>query len=576
MLFRVFFGLLLLPLIAGCQNSVLKKGDLAGGEIVPETQTLPFAEPGSAPLELDSDIVYSYLVGEIGAHRGELELSYNHYLHAAVLAKDAYAAERATRIAMHLRDGANALRAVRRWVDLAPNAAAARQTAALLLLREGQSDRALEQLRALVRIADSRDQDGYLQAARIFVRETDKAAALLLMRRLADDQPANASGHYALALLQVAAEDLAGAESSLRTALELKPDWPQPVVLLARVLSSQQRQAEALDLLKDAIRRQPNEAMLRTSYARMLVDLKRYEEALAEFKSLHQQVPDNDDVLYALAMLAVQTEQWDEARQAWQKLRGNRDRATEATYFLAQIEEVSGNKQLAMGLYASVKDGKLRTDAARRLAQLKVEAGQLNDAREVLQRARVLDPDSSVEIYLTEAQLLQSEGMSDLALHTYEVALTAHPENVDLLYNRGLYAAELDRIDWLERDLKRVLEIEPDNADALNALGYTLADLTDRHEEAFAYVSRAYKLKPDSAAILDSMGWVYYRLGDYDKALDYLRQALTTMNDSEIAAHLGEVLWVAGERDQAQRVWQDALRDDPDSEQIKSVMDRLK
>lgn len=571
----ILAGLILLPLLPGCQTRALKD-TVDGGAFVPAPAALPFEEPGNAPLELDSDIVFSYLVGEIGAHRGELEISYNHYLHAAVLAKDAYAAERATRIAIHLRDNAKALRAVRRWVELAPNSIGARQSAALLLLRDGQADEALGQLRALVEIAEAQGQDGYLQAARVFVREADKAPGLLLMRRLVDEQPENASAHYALALLQVAGSDLAAAEASLRTCLELKPDWAQPVVLLVRTLAGQKRLDEARELLRAAIERQPREALLRSSYARMLVDQQRYDEALSEFKTLHEQAPDNVEVLYALGMLAVQTEQWDEARKAWQVLRGNRDRGTEATYFLAQVEELTGHKTLAMGLYAAVNEGKLRTDAALRLAQLKVETGQMNEAREVLQRARVLDPDRSVEIYLTEAHLLQKEEQRESALRTYEVALAAHPENVDLLYNRALYAAEFGRLDWLERDLMRVLELEPDHADALNALGYTLADQTNRYQEAFAYISRAYKLKPDSAAILDSMGWVHYRLGDYDKALEFLRRALATMKDSEIAAHLGEVLWVSGEHEQAREVWNEALSEDPESDDIRAVMERLK
>lgn len=570
-------GLMALSFLTGCQSPVVKEEAAASGQFVPESEApaLPFEEPGSAPRELDGDIVFSYLVGEIGAHRGELDLAFNHYLHAAVLAKDAYAAERATRIAMHIRDRAKALRAVRRWVELAPNAITARQTAALLLLRDGQPDPAFEQLQALIKIAGARGQDGYLQAARIFVRESDKAPSLLLMRRLVEQQPDNAKAYYALALLQVAAEDLAGAEKSLRTSHEFDSQWPQPVVLLSRTLAAQQRQEEALVVLERAVRRQPDEAVLRTSYARMLVDLKRYEEALNQFQRLHEQAPDDNEVLYALGMLAIQNERWDEAREAWQHLRGDRQRSTEATYFLAQVEELSGNKILAMGLYAAVDEGKLRTDAALRLAQLKVDAGQLADARDILQQARVLDPDRAVEIYLTEAQLLQEQQERELALDTYRVALSAHPGDLDLLYNRALYAAELDRIDWLERDLKQVLSLDPDHADALNALGYTLADQTDRYEEAFVYVSRAYKLKPDSAAILDSMGWVYYRLGEHDKALEYLRQALAKMKDSEIAAHLGEVLWVTGEREQAQKVWQDALSADPESDEVRSVMERL-
>ena len=150
-----------------------------------------------------------------------------------------------------------------------------------------------------------------------------------------------------------------------------------------------------------------------------------------------------------------------------------------------------------------------------------------------------------------------------------------YPDNLDLLYNRALYVVELGDFPWMERDLRRLLEKDPDHADALNALGYTLADRNERLDEAFAYIARALKLRPDSAAILDSMGWVLYRQGDLSGATSYLRRALALSQDDEIAAHLGEVLWVSGQRADAQAVWRDGLEHTPDSDKIRSVIKRL-
>ena len=570
-------GLVLLLAAQGCQM-IKQKGDAAaGGERAEASQplVLPFPEPEPVKRELDEDLVYSYLVGEIGADRGELRLSQTHYEHAAILARDAYAAERATRIALHLKDYQAGLSAARRWVELAPNDIAARQLAAVLLLRNQQPEQAGEQLDALVKIADARGSDGFLQAASALSVETDRAAAEQLMQGLHERHSDDVRSLYAVAVLETAHRRFAEAEARLREVIERKPDWEQPRVLLSRVLVAQSRRDQALALLDDSVRRYPDSVLLRTSYSRLLVDDADYERALEQFRSLYRLTPEDDEIAFGYAMLATQQEKWDEARPLWQKLRGRPDRRDEASYYLAQIEERSGNDDLAIGLFRSVGGGELKVDAIMRMAQIMGRSGRLAEARDELQQARIANPGRAADLYIAETQLVQAHGERADALALYEAAISAYPDNHDLRYNRALFVVEFGEFEWMERDLKLVLDEDPDHADALNALGYTLADRGERLDEAFAYVAQALKLRPDSPAILDSMGWVLYRQGDLGQAASYLRRALDLVQDDEIAAHLGEVLWVSGKRADAQAVWREALIRTPDSDKIRAAMERL-
>ncbi len=570
-------GLGLLLLLQGCQT-LKQQGKVASIESTDGARApvvLPFPEPERVKRELDEDLIYSYLVGEIGAHRGELRLAQTHYQHAAILARDAYAAERATRIALHLKDYQAGLAAARRWVELDPNNIAARQLTAVLFLRDGQSEQAGEQLDALVKIADARGSDGFLQAAGALSLESDRAGAEQLMQGLAERHPGDVRALYALAVLETAHRQFAGAETRLREVIERKPEWEQPRVLLSRVLVAQSERDKALAFLADSVHDNPDSVLLRTSYSRLLVDAGSYPEALEQFRNLYRLKPEDDEIAFGYAMLATQQERWDEARPLWQELRGRPDRQDEASYYLAQVEEQDGNDELAIGLFRSVGGAELKVDAVMRSAQILARTGRLAEARDALQQARIANPGRATDLYIAETQLVQKYADADDALALYATAISAYPDNPDLLYNRALFVVELGDFAWMERDLLKLLDKDPDHADALNALGYTLADRNERLDEAFAYVARALKLRPDSAAILDSMGWVLYRQGDLAQATSYLRRALQLNQDDEIAAHLGEVLWVSGKYADARAVWREGLEHAPDSDKIRSAIERL-
>lgn len=275
-------------------------------------------------------------------------------------------------------------------------------------------------------------------------------------------------------------------------------------------------------------------------------------------------------------MLATQQEEWDEARGLWQELRSSGDRRNEASYYLAQIEEQAGNQELAIGLYRTVSGSELKVDAMMRMAQIYGRSGRLPEGREVLQQARIANPERAADLYIAETQIVQKHGQAADALALYDVSITAFPDNHDLRYNRALFLVETGDFEAMERELLSIIDEDPDHVDSLNALGYTMADRNVRLDEAYVYIARALKLRPDNAAILDSMGWVLFRQGELAQAADYLSRALSlSEQDDEIAAHLGEVLWAKGLRADAREVWRDALAHNPDSDKIRAVIQRL-
>ncbi len=561
---RVSLLLPALAVLAGCAGlGEVRSPEQAAKVEVP--RELPFPEPKLPASTLDEVLLYDYLVGEIGARLGDFGEALTAYLEAAKRAHDPYAAERATRIAWHVERMDLALQAAALWAELAPNSLAARQYYGLALMRQGQLDEALEQFRAMQAIAEALDKDGLLLIAAALAREPDKDTALDLMRRLVADRKDDPKASYALGVLLAAQQRWGEAEQVLRGAVEQAPDRARPYSLLAQVLTNSGRNEDAVAVLRQGIARFPDDRLLRTSLARQLVATQQYDEALAQFRQLHRLAPDDSGVTYGYAMLATQQKRWDEARPLWQKLRSDPRFSNEASYFLGQVEEFSGHLTTAIGLYRSVHRGELVADAAIRAASLLARNGSgLAEARALLRQARDRQPKRAVDLYLAEAQILQEAGAGkDDVLAVYEQALGEHPDDEDLLYARGLYYAEIGDYVAMEKDFRRLLALDPRNADALNALGYMLAQQGKRLSEARDYVGQALELKPDSPAVLDSMGWVLYRQGKATEALEYLRRAYALDEDAEISGHLAEALWSLGRRDEARRVLGKALEKAP-------------
>jgi tetratricopeptide (TPR) repeat protein len=308
----------------------------------------------------------------------------------------------------------------------------------------------------------------------------------------------------------------------------------------------------------------------------MLLDAGNLEGSREEFRAVVKLSPGNTDAIYSLALLELETGQLESGEQHLKQLLDVEDKRQSVYYYLGYAAQERGNDKEALEWYGKVEEGsEYWTQARLRMAKLLAGQGRLDEVRTEMRALRRNNPENAVEYYLLEGQVLSDLAMNQEAFALYDEALKSNPGDQDLLYAQALVAEQLGRIDVAEQYMRQILEQDPDNVRTLNALGYTLADRTRRYDEARQYIEKAYAQKPDDPAIIDSMGWLQYRLGNLEEARRYLQQAYDMTGDSEIGAHLGEVLWMQGDHAGARRVWQESLKNAPDNPVIKEVINRF-
>lgn len=558
---------------------------LAGCSAMPQheqqLETPLAAEPEetvSGPLpehELSPELLYQLLLAEFAGQRGALRLSADVYLKTAQETRDPRLAQRATRIAIYARDADIALEAALLWVELSPDDLDAHQSAAALLIRSNRIDEAIPRLERVLELAPNDSSHGYMLVANLLAREQDQSRALAVLEQLIGEHRDEPDALYALAHLASQLDQNERAEQILNTLLAQHPNLTQALLLQARVLHSLDKGEAALQSLGRALEQSPDNDQLRLTYARMLVDARHLKQARQEFRTLNRRQPDNSDVLYALGLLALEAGDTKDAERYFSQLVQHGEREEEARFALGQIAEARKQPMKAITWYQSVPEGERYMEAQLQAARLIAREQGFDEARRYLQDLPLSTSEENILRVLAEGELLSGEERYEEAMELYDEALVLFIDNTQLLYARALTAEKINRLDILEQDLKRILAREPDNAQALNALGYTLTDRTERHREALDYIERAYRQHPEDPAILDSMGWVHYHLGRLDEAEKYLRQATETLQDGEIAAHLGEVLWANGRRDEAKKVWNEALKHTPDHKVLQQTIERF-
>ncbi len=523
---------------------------------------------------LTDDLMYDILLAEISAQRGVLDVSVERYLEAAVAAQDPRIAERAVQIASYARQYDVALLAARRWVELDADNQEARKALTALALHAGDLDEVVEQMDYLLSTADD-PQEGFRSATTVLARHADKQAALQATQRLVGRYAGNPHAWMALCRIAVLAEQLDVALDAVNHALQLEPGLPLAIILKAQVLVRQGNNAEATRVLHDAVQEAPDNVDLLFAYGRMLLDAEDLEGARQQYARVVKLDPEYPGGLYSLALLELETEQYKAGEQHLKELLKQNPHDQNAYYYLGYAVHEQGRYDKALEWYLKVNTGDYWSQALMRAVQIMVDNGDIGRMREHMREVRQKNSERAIEYYLIEGQGLTDAGLHQESYDLYATALEYSPQHDDLLYAYALAAERIDRLDIAEASLRQILMHDPENVRTLNALGYTLADRTDRHEEALAYISKAYMHKPDDPAIIDSMGWVHFRLGDLEKALFYLRQAWEKLQDGEIGAHLGEVLWVSGERDEARRIWDESRKIMPDNPVLLEVLNRL-
>ncbi|MEI6414442.1 MAG: tetratricopeptide repeat protein, partial [Pseudomonadota bacterium] len=464
--------------------------------------------------------------------------------------------------------------AVEWWIQRDPQSPLARQLAVVIYIRAGDMDRASQHLRHLVTLSGQHQGQGYIEAAKAVARSGEVESAITLMSRLVEQSPNKAEAHFALAIVALAGKRFDLAQQSANRALLLKPRWPEVEIFMSRLLTAQGDREAALQRLEQAVARQPKEMSLGLALARELVEDKHYGRAYSLFGKLLAQRPKDEDLLLSLAALAYEIGKKREAQGYLERLAKGREHRDEALFLLGQMAEEAGDPRAAMGWYRQVAGGRL-VESRVALAKLKADEGATLEAQEILQQLRGDHPTGADRYFLIEGDLLRKTKLYERAARVYDQALAAFPDDLDLRYARAMNAVSMNRLDLLEQDLKAILAKNPNHVDALNALGYVLADQTNRLPEALGYLTKAYALKPDSPAIHDSLGWLYFRLGRQTEALTLLEQAYAKLKDPEVGAHLGEVLWITGQVQRARIIWDELLAKEPDNDYLRATIQRL-
>ncbi|MBC7183888.1 MAG: tetratricopeptide repeat protein, partial [Marinobacter sp.] len=394
-------------------------------------------------------------------------------------------------------------------------------------------------------------------------------------REMSDRHPDTPEIDYSIALLlKVTGQPAQGLER-LELLLEDHPNFQPGIVLKGDLLYQTDQQGAALDYLLENTRRFPGNRQMGTLYGRMLINQGELQAAQDEFNRLVQRFPDAPGLKLSHALVALENGQTDLAKEELTQLVEQDHHASEANYYLGRIADQAGNIEQAIGYYQSVEEGSYYFPALARASSMLAENGQLEDAVDRIRRLRDANPRQAENFWLLEVNLLLDQGHQQEALSTATEALEEHPDNIEIRYARAMLYDTLDQPAKAEADLKQILEQDPENAVALNALGYILTTRTDRLREARGYIERALAQDPENPAILDSMGWVLFLEGRLEPALEYLSRAWAAYPDPEVAAHYGEALWMSGAEDQARIIWQKGLEQDPDHEVLNETIDRL-
>lgn len=535
----------------------------------------PKKDDVSLPLQdLTEPVLMGLLMAEIAAQRDSSGYAAQTYVDLAKRTRDPRIARRATEIANYARLPNLALESARIWYDAEPGSTLALQTVSGLLIGARRVEEAEPYLVKLFASNDLAAANGFLQINRFLSPNPDKPGNLAIVRKLASGYPSLPQAHFAVAQAAAAVDDDALALDEARRAGQLKPDWDLPAIFEAQLLQAK-APAEAQARLGAYLQKYPGSREAGLNYARLLVLDKKSPEARAQFQSLLTAFPDSPEVLYSVGLLSVQLKDYDAGGTYLSRLLQTRFRDKDGVRFtLGQLAEEKKDFPGALKWYSQIESGQQFIPSRLRYAQILSKQGKLSEARDFLRKVNA--GEQQTQMLIAEAQLLREANQNAEAFKILNQALESQPDQPDLLYDHALTAEKLERYDILEADLTKLIGIRPDNAHAYNALGYSFAERNVRLEEARKLIEKAMILAPEDLFIVDSLGWTFYRMGDYPRAIENLRRAWNGRPDGEIGAHLGEVLWVSGDRAGAERIWQEAVKNSPDNEALQKTIKRFK
>ncbi len=527
---------------------------------------------------LTDQMLYQYLISEIAGQRGRTSLALRGMVDLAQRTRDPRVARRAVEIAFQARQMDAALEATSLWLELEPDSSVARQ--ALAAIAGNQGTLAATKLNLASLLAQPRRAAGVLmQLSALLSRFPDKPAVAVAVNELAKPHLALPEAHFAIAQANFVAKDNKAALLAINDADKRRPGWAQAAILKSQILRETSEDSAA-NFLKQFLAAYPKTDDVRIVYARLLAAQKGYLQAREEFRIAQKSKPDDAEIPYAIGLISQQLEDFADADVQFKRVIELKPGEPSPVFFnLGTVAEARKLPAEAIDWYGKVRSGDYFVNAQLKIAAIIAKRDGMPAGRQFLadaQAAQTDAPETRIQLMLAEAQLLRDAKAFNEAFDALSDAINKNPGTADLLYDRAMVAEKIGKLELMEADLRKVIELKPDQAQAYNALGYTFAERNTRLDEAYTLVQKAVSISPDDAFIQDSLGWVQFRRGRVDEALATLKKAYETRRDPEIAAHLGEVLWVKGERAEASKLWQAAQLENPENDSLKTVIAKFK
>lgn len=522
--------------------------------------------------KLSGDLLYDLLLAELALQRNDYDLAFKHYYKAAKATGDVRLAKKATRVTLFSKNDQQTSQAVELWSTIQPDNSDVQQIYVSSLIAQKRDKEAIAYLKKIIKQSDS-FADGLKVAIPLIDDIDDQQRTQHFFNQMTSNHQSDTTVKLYQARIALKFSDYAEAERHINELLLIEPESKSVLLLKVNLLKKQEREEEAIQVLQQLISKMPEHVGLRLDLARLLTKNKHTKEGIEQVHILaKEELP--PEVLFAISLLAIELEKLDDAKAYLERLHAYKLYASESAYFIGQLEADRDNYAEAENWFKQVKKGKYTFEAYLALAMVYARQEKFEQAFKLLDHSQGSNSKQSIDILQVKAEIYTQSGNYDKAYATYSDALELAPDEFELRYGRAMLADKFGHLALLEKDLHIILSKDADNSQTLNALGYILADKTTRYQEAYNYIERALKISPDDAATLDSMGWVLYKMGDYEQALHYLKKAYNKGLDAEIAAHYGEVLWAAGQTQKAKSIWRKALLKDPQHQVLKDVIAR--
>lgn len=522
---------------------------------------------------IEDDTLYDLLVAEIAAQRNQINISLLNYIQQARITRDPAVIKRAINAAQFAKDPVAINELGQLWLEVEPENPSAHQLMAYQFSIAKQYGDAIHHIDKVIELGGRISVES-LAIGSQSLPDDDKRQLLALYQKLESKHPDSNPVRYSTAIVLANLEEYDQALTKLDEVIDNDENFEVAYILKANLLIDQ-KSPDAFEFSQEAYEHFPKNHALGRIYASLLIEQKRLDEAEEIFGFLVRSYPQQPAFKLSQALVMMENQKLDEASTLLQQLLSTPQHQSDARYYLGRIAEAQEQTSTAIEHYLEIDKGPHLLNAKERAVNLLLQQQRYEEAYGIFEQARKALPAQAIKLWASQYQLLNNLEQDQRALDTLNQAIVEHPESQELLYARAMHLDQNQQAKQVEADLRRIIELNPQNAVALNALGYTLADRGEHLDEAFAMISQAFKLKPESPAIMDSMGWVLFKLGRREESLVFLLRAFKLYSDGEVGGHLGEVLFSLNQKTEAFQVWQKALELDPEHPVLRNTIERL-